>query len=66
MVRLQQTQNGMTYTQHGDDKTHTEPVLDMGSKDLWGVIAFAIIGTAFLAFLASPVFTRILAFFMGA
>ena len=68
MVRIRQTTNGFIYSDNvtPSQNAHPEPTLDSNLRDILLITGVALGGTAILAFLASPLFTRILAFFMGA
>lgn len=68
MVRIRQTTNGMTYSDNiiPEQNAYPEPTLDSNLRDILLITGIALGGTAILAFLASPLFTRILSYFMGA
>lgn len=68
MVRIRQTTNGITYSDNVTpvQNAHPEPTIDANYRDMLLITGIALGGTAILAFLASPPFTKILSFFMGA
>lgn len=68
MARINQTQNGVTYIDNviPEQNARPETTIDAGYRDMLLITGIALGGVAILAFLASPLFTRILSYFMGA
>lgn len=68
MARINQTQNGVTYTDNviPEQNATPETTIDVNYRDMLLITGIALGGVAILAFLASPLFTKILSFFMGA